>query len=398
MRVLQINGVASSGSTGRIVQELAGALRQAGEECLVASGRDGGRSADITIGSRADLLAHVAVSRLFDAHSRGSQGATRRFIDEVADVAPDLVHLHNAHGYYANLAELLIGLEEFGVPVVWTLHDCWSFTGHCTHFDAIGCERWLSGCGSCPQIGAYPSSWGMDRSAANFRLKNEIYSQLSSLTLVTPSRWLGQLVSRSMLRSTPLHVIENDPDEEVFRPRGRMASRKALGLPTDQYIVLAAASFWDRRKGLADLSELSRHLRNDEELVVVGQVRQVDQLPREVVHRAKTSSAKSMAELYSAADVFVNPTMEDTYPSVNLEALACGTPVITYASGGSGEAIERGEGVVLHDRTPSALRSAIDELREAGALKNDTVGLLRPAYGGRMVDRYLGLYQSILGG
>lgn len=393
MHVLQVNSVFGRGSTGRIVAALARALESEGHRADVATGRGEAAPGGFEIGSRRDVMAHVAATRVLDAHGLWSTGATRRLVEHIRADPPDLVHLHNVHGYYLDYAELTAALAGMHLPVVLTLHDCWAFTGHCAYFDAVGCDRWASGCGSCPQLGAYPESWGRDRSAANWLGKRAAFEQIPSLHLVSPSRWLADLARRSFLRDRTVHVIPNDIDETVFRPTERTPWRVRHGLD-DRTVLLAVANIWDPRKGLRHLEALTALLEPREQLVVVGRLPRGSQVPPGALHIEQTSSVEEMVEVYSGADVFLNPTDEDNYPTTNLEALACGLPLVTFATGGSPEAIDRGSGVVAPENSARGLRAGIDELLRSGRTGHGRT-LLRPAPGGPMTTAYLQLYGAL---
>lgn len=394
MKVLQINSVSSSGSTGRIVQDLDRELTARGHACSVAWGRGVAPTArGIRIGGRGNVLNHVAKTRLQDRHGFGSRRATSHFLDELDTENIDLVHLHNLHGYFINLPMLFTWLKSINKPVVWTLHDCWSFTGHCAYFEYAGCSRWQTGCGRCPERASYPSSWALDQSANNFIDKRALYGEDVNLTIVTPSKWLAGLVEESFLKDHPLEVIENDPSP-VFYPRNARSWRSANGMES-VFLILAVANIWDRRKGLKHINDLAETLQADERLVAVGSVPKGTAFSRKVRHLNQTESTDELAALYSAADVFINPTMEDNYPTTNLEALACGTPVLTFDTGGSGECITRGRGWLAPTKDSVGLRTVIDRLRNEVDEGRTSLTELRPVGGRTMVERYLGLYERL---
>lgn len=365
MKVLQINSVCGRGSTGRIAADLADLLAAQGHECRIAYGRDTApeRYQDIAvkIGSEWDNRLHGVETRLFDAHGFGSKRATARFLDWVKAYDPDLIHLHNIHGYYLQVELLFDYLKQAGKPVIWTLHDCWAFTGHCAYFTAAGCEQWKSGCsGSCPQTGEYPRCAGWSRSRENFLRKQAAFTGVPNLTIVTPSQWLAGLVRQSCLREYPVQVIPNGIDLTIFRPMdGDFRAKHGL---VGKQVLLGVANVWDARKGLQDFIKLSALLTADQQIVLVGLTNeQIQTLPPNILGIARTSSVQELAEIYSAADVFLNPTHEDNFPTTNLEALACGTPVITYRTGGSPEAIDATCGLTV-DCAPKALLEAINRL------------------------------------
>lgn len=395
MKVLQINSVAGRGSTGRIVSDIHQALIAAGHRSALAVGRDDVATEDgFKIGTRLGQASHGAETRLLDRHGLGSRRDTVRLVERLKTIDLDLVHLHNLHGYYVNYRILLDHLAESRIPVVWTLHDCWAFTGHCAYYDFVGCDRWKNGCGKTPQLRSYPASWLRDRSAQNLEDKRSAYEGVD-LTLVTPSRWLAAQLPESVLAGHPVSVIPNDPSP-AFGPRDPTAFRARHNLGGGKVLVGVAAD-WTPRKGLPHLLGLSENLWADEHMVIVGRLPSGTLLPQHVVHIPYVSSATELAEVYAAADVYLNPTMEDNYPTTNLEAMACGTPVITFDTGGSPETIERGAGLVAPERTHLGLRHSIDLVWEGRASPGSAgpkSSLLRG--GSLMSEQYIQLYSSLL--
>lgn len=345
MKVLQINSVCGTGSTGRIAVDLYKVLESQGHECKIAYGRGDAPDAinNIKIGNKFDNYWHVFKTRVFDKHGFGSRNATKKFIKKIKEYDPDIIHLHNIHGYYINIEILFNFLKEFDKPVVWTLHDCWAFTGHCSYFDYIGCDRWKERCHSCPQKSTYPSSKFFDNSKFNYEKKKELFTSIKNMTIVTPSIWLGDLVKKSFLKIYDVKVINNGIDLKVFKPT-KSDFRKKYNLE-DKFIVLGVASVWNDRKGLKYFIELFRNLEDNYKIVLVGiNEKQKKLLPSDIITINRTNNIKELAEIYTVADIFVNPTLEDNFPTTNLEALACGTPVITFDTGGSPECIDENSG------------------------------------------------------
>lgn len=360
MRVLQINSVCGVGSTGRIAVALDKALKKMGHQSVIAYGRGEAKDCEgaIRIGNPLYNYMHVARTRILDDHCFGSRSATHVLVDEIRRLDPDLIHLHNVHGYFVNIDVLFDYLCEAGKPVVWTLHDCWPFTGHCAYFDLVGCDRWKEECHHCPQKHEYPSSILLDQSRRNFQRKKRLFTQVSDMTLVTPSMWLASLVSDSFLRQYPVKVLNNGVNLSVFRPRDSLF-RERYGL-YDQFVILGVASTWGKRKGFHHFMELSQHLGEDERLVMVGVTdSEARSLPDGVIGIRKTNSPEELAEAYSAADVFLNLTLEDNFPTTNLEALGCGTPVITFNTGGSVESVDCDCGFVVETGDLSGLLTSI---------------------------------------
>lgn len=365
MKVFQINTVCGVGSTGRIATDLYHVLKKEGHSCCIAYGR-GKAPADVDsykIGSTADFYLHTFFSRLTDGEGLFSEGATRRLLKKIQEYDPDIIHLHNIHGHYLNYPILFHFLQKYHKPVVWTLHDCWAFTGHCAYFDYVGCQLWQEGCQNCPQLKSYPQSYGIDHSAENYARKKELFTGIERLHIVTPSQWLADLVKKSFLKEYPVTVIHNGIDTSVFTPT-ESDFRKQHGLENKK-ILLGVASPWTPRKGLQDFIKLAPMLPENWKIVLVGlSKRQLAHLPSDILGLERTNNTKELAQIYTAADVFFNPTYEDNYPTTNLEAIACGTPVITYDTGGSPESAGD-KAVILKKSQISQISSFLNLIRKA---------------------------------
>ncbi len=360
MRVLAINTVCGSGSTGRITCQIADVVVQNGGEAAVAYGRNyyekGCTVPTYRIGSKIGIYTHVALSRITDRQGFFSKRATRKLVTYIEKFNPDVIHLHNIHGYYLHLPTLFNFLAVYDKPVVWTLHDCWAFTGHCAHFDFIGCDKWKTGCHHCPQKGRYPASYVLDQSKRNWIEKKDLFTSIRDVTIVTPSQWLADLVKESFLQKYPVKVIHNGIDLSVFKPT---PSTWKEDHDIDKPIVMACAAVWDQRKGFKDVLELA-DLLPEYQIVIVGiSKKQADSLPGHIIGIQRTESVEELAQIYSSADIFANPTYEEVLGLVNIEALACGTPVVTYDSGGSPECINESSGVVVTKGNISELAEAI---------------------------------------
>lgn len=352
MKIVQINSVCGIRSTGRICTDIAEALGQDGHECKIAYGRETVpekyEKYAVRVGSDFGVKVHAGLSRIFDRSGFYSKKATKKFVKWIKEYDPDIIHLHNLHGYYINIKILFDYLKKANKPVIWTLHDCWPFTGHCSYFDYIGCNKWQTLCRRCPQKKKYPASLIFDNSEKNYKIKSKIFNGISNLTIVTPSEWLAQLLKQSFFKDYPVKVINNGIDLTVFKPTPSDFKEKNNLL--DKKIILGVASVWDARKGLNDFVELSKLLDDAYKIVLVGiSETQKRNLPTNILTISRTNSISELAEIYSASYVLFNPTYEDNYPTVNLEAQACGTPVITYNSGGSAESVPDGNVVEKAD-------------------------------------------------
>ncbi len=343
-KLLQINVTANWGSTGKIAEDIGNLAIEAKYESWIAYGRGKPISTSnlIRIGNDWDMKWHGIQSRLFDNHGLASKKATQRFIEQIKLLQPDIIHLHNIHGYYINYQLLFKYLKNWGGPVIWTLHDCWPFTGHCAYYDYSNCNRWQTQCHNCPQSRAYPATIGLDRSSKNFKDKKNAFQNYQNITFVTVSNWLKNELKKSFLSHYPVVTIHNGVDLEIFHP----IERKIVEF--DKKIILGVASVWDKRKGLDEFVKLRKLLPENYLIILVGLSQdQIATLPNGITGIRRTENVGQLVGLYSMSDVFVNPTLEDNFPTTNLEALACGTPVITYNTGGSPEAIDKFTGIVV---------------------------------------------------
>ena len=363
MKYLFINSVAGFGSTGRIAAEKCRELMGQGHECVLAFGREKANCDDIptvAIGTAMDYRLHGLRSRLLDDSGFGSRWATRRFLEWVKGYDPDVIWLHNLHGYYLHIGELFAYLRTCGKQIIWTLHDCWSFTGHCAYFDFAGCERWKTGCCRCPQKGGYPKSLLRDNSRSNYEKKKALFTGIPNLKLIVPSHWLESRVQESFLRDYPVEVVYNTVNREVFKPTPG-DFRKKYGLE-DKRILLGVASVWEERKGLKDFVALSGLLDERFQIVLIGlTAKQAASLPESILALPRTNSARELAEAYTAADVYVCPSVEETFGMTVLEACCCGTEGIVYQGTACAEIADQLGGIAV-PRGAEHLCRAIVEL------------------------------------
>lgn len=389
MRVLQINSVCGNGSTGKIVLDIHNTLLENGHESWIAYGRgdSNGVLNSIRIGTAFDNYIHVANTRLLDRHGFSSTKATRQLLKTIDEIKPDIIHLHNLHGYYINIEILFNYLKVRNIPVIWTLHDCWTFTGHCTHYEYVQCNKWKTGCYDCPQKREYPASYIIDGSRRNYRDKQKLFTNHHNLTIVAPSQWLTNQIDFSYMTNYNIEVINNGIDLSIFQPT--FGSFRFDHNLEDKYIILAVASIWTERKGYNDYLKLAHYLADDEVIVLVGlNEGQINHLPNNIIGVRKTKNAKELAEIYSTANIFLNLTLEDTYPTVNIEASACGTYVLTRDVGGCKETIETDMGEVIVGNSISDIYLNIKKIK---ATKNITKAI---RYNDKniSIDRYLELY------
>lgn len=402
MRLYQINSVLNYGSTGRIAEQIGLTVQAAGWQCRVGHGYKFQRPTDLphlVVGGPVETLWHEAQSLLLDRMGLASRRATRLLIADIDAFHPDIIHLHNLHNYYLNYPMLAAYLDASRVPIVWTLHDCWPFTGHCCYFDSTRCTRWQTGCGKCPcPRSDYPKSLWIDRSARNYREKRASFASLvSRLTIVPVSEWLASYLKDSFLREAAIQVIHNGIDLQIFYPRNPAALRRRLGLK-DKKVALGVALPWIPRKGMADMMALSQRLPKDEwQVIMVGlSSRQLADLPEGILGVERTTDVDELAQYYSLADVFVTTSYEDNFPTTNLEALACGTPIVTYETGGCPEAVDTATGFVVPQGDLEALAAAVCSLDKSAVsaacrLRAELLYDRNLCFGA-----YLQLYESLL--
>jgi putative colanic acid biosynthesis glycosyltransferase len=361
MKLLQINTVLNSGSTGHIAEEIGITAMTEGHGSYIAAAYTNRPSSSevVKIGSDTDRKIHGVKTRLSDRHGFGSKRATIQLIERIKEIDPDIINLHNIHGYYLNIEVMFEYLKNAGKPIVWTLHDCWPFTGHCAHYQYVNCNKWKTQCHHCPNINGYPASWLVDNSRGNYSRKKEIFSKVDNLTIVVPSGWLHDQLPDSFLKNYPARLIYNGINTDIFKPGDKFLIRSRLGIGSRK-LILGVSGIWSHQKGLNDFFQIREKLDKDVAIVLVGlNKEQAKRLPEGITGIERTESISELVDLYSAADVFVNPTYVDNFPSVNIEALSCGTPVVTYNTGGSPEAVDQNTGLVVEKGNIKELIKAV---------------------------------------
>lgn len=395
MRIIQINATCGVGSTGKIAEGISRMLTADGiENEILCSAVTDGYEKSVSCASRGSVKVQALKAKLFGDYGFHSRGATERMIAEMERFCPDVVCLHNLHGHDVHLPTLFRYLKKKKISVVWVFHDCWAFTGYCTYFDFIGCDRWKSECRDCPQRKQF--SWFFDRSRELFRRKKELFGALP-MTVVTPSRWLAGLVAESFLGGVPTRVIPNGIDLSVFSPR-ESDFRASHGIAPDAFVILGVAFQWEELKGLDVFIALSRRLDAEKfRVVLVGTDEAVERLlPGEIVPIRRTRDQSELAEIYSAADLFFNPTREENYPTVNMEAIACGTPVLSFRTGGSPEMLTPRTGAVVErDDTDGAEREILRIASERPFRREDCVESAKLFDGQERFRAYCDLFRAL---
>lgn len=366
MKVLLVNAVCGTGSTGRICADLHDMLIAKGHRAVIAYAHGKATRVPLEdtyrINGRRGYYIHNAISRLTDRAGFYSTKATYKFIKFIEEFQPDLIHIHNLHGYYINIKILFNYLSKKNIPVVWTLHDCWAFTGHCTHYSYSGCDKWLFECNKCQLKKEYPQSILLDRSRKNFIEKRSLFTSIQNMHITTPSNWLLSQVEKSFLKEFSVTAIYNGIDLACFKPvNGNI--RDKYSIASNKQMLLAVANEWSPSKGLADLLLLDSKLDHSKyQIVIVGLSKKyIASLPKSIIGIERTESLEELIKLYSSADLFLNPSYEETMGMVTAEALACGTPVITYNKTAVPEVPDAKSGIVVPAGNVDAMLAAIPE-------------------------------------
>ena len=403
MKIVEINA-GNFGSTGNIMLGIADIAKKEGHEVIVCcpDARDNRKKMvnnQLFIGDRFSRNLHIKCAELTGLNGCFSRLATNNFLKTVDEYKPDIIHLHNLHNCYINLSMLFNYIKKRNIPVVWTLHDCWAFTGQCPYFTMVKCDKWKTGCHDCPQYRQYPVSY-VDRTKNMWKLKKKWFTGVQNMTIATPSQWLADLVNESYLNDYPVKVINNGIDLSVFKPTAS-DFREKYHIPEDKKVLLGVAFGWDKRKGLDVFVELANRLDKDKyQIVLVGTDDEIDkQLPGSIISIHRTQNQKELAEIYTVADLFVNPTREENYPTVNMESIACGTPVLTFVTGGSPEIIDETCGSAVDCDDIDAMEKEIVRICDWKPYGMDAC--LERARSFDMNQRfqdYVSLYDTVIGG
>ena len=368
-KVLQINIIVGGGSTGNVAEQIGQLAMKAGWESWIAYsayfGDRPSKSNIIKIGSKWDFYMHAFLTRVFDNHGQSSKAATFEFLKVVDTIKPDIIHLHNIHGYYLNYKLLFDYINQRNIPVVWTFHDCWPMTGHCSHFIHKKCFKWKSICENCPLKYDYPQSIIVDRSRKNYLTKKKVFTSINKMAIVPVSDWLSGIVKESFFKDYPIRTIYNGIDMSIFKEY-KCNLRKKLGL-LDKFIILGVAKFWDKGKGLDDYIAISKRLPNDTIIILIGADKKVGKMMTENMLPVKrTQTQQELIEYYSNADVVLNISYAETFGLPTIEGMACGTPAIVYDNTAIPETVTPETGIVVKTGDIDALLEAIKEVRRNG--------------------------------
>lgn len=401
MKLLQINVDANNGSNGSIAQELGKEALRRGWESYIAYGRRSvpSESTLIRIGNDLDVTIHGIQSRLFDNHGLASKSATRQFLKSVDEIRPNLIHLHNIHGYYLNYKLLFEYFKEKNIPIVWTFHDCWPFTGHCGYFESVQCEKWKTGCHSCELRKFYPKSLFLDCSSRNFRLKKSLFTSINSLHITTVSKWLMSKVRDSFFRDYPISTVYNFVNEKIFSPNVERINRCDYGLD-DRKILIGAAANWVPSKGIPDFNALSDSLSDKYQIVMVGVTEEVkNQISSNVHCLSRVESPQKLAALYAEADILLNLSRQETFGMTTLEAMACGTPGISYNNTACPEVLSNDTGVIVPTGNIKAVEEAIELIEKKGknSFKDNCVARANTIFSkNNIISQYFDVYDKAL--
>lgn len=401
MKFLFINMTFSSGSTGRIVQDIASVLRDKGHSCYIVYAQ-GDIKNDVVYPVTSKFCQNISIiqTRLFGHHGLNNNHATKKLIKWIDDVNPDVIHLHNIHGFYLNYEVLFKYLYDKDKKVIWTLHDCWSITGHCASFDYINCIKWINGCEKCPQLQLYPISF-CDQSKYNYQKKKFLFTKMNkkNLYLTVPSEWLNKKIKKSYLGNYDIKTINNGINVNVFRIIKSNKYRKRYKLENKK-IILSVMFGYNKRKGVDDLNKLAEIIDHTYKIILVGiEKKDSSKVNKNIIVIPKTDNQEELVKLYNEADVFVNLTLEEVFGMTNIEALACGTPVVTYNSGGCKECIDDNTGFLIEKHDVYDCFDKIkficnnDSYFNADLCRERVLKLFTKE---KMIEKYLSLYEEIL--
>lgn len=386
-KLLQINVTANWGSTGKIAEQINDLATLHGWDCYIAYGRynNPSKSKLIKVGGIFNPYIHYIKQLILDNEGLNSINQTKQLIKEIRKINPDIIHIHNIHDHWINYEILFEYLNRTNIKVVWTFHDCWAFTGHCMHFENVDCMKWKTECCSCPQRNIF-----RDSSYKNFNKKKLLFIQ-NNVTIVPVSNWLGSYVKESFFKNKPIRVIHNGIDLNVFKSTN---DKKEC----ETFLILAVSSVWNKEKGLYDIFKLREILSSEFRIIIVGlSDKQIKKLPKGIDGIQRTQNIQELISLYTKANVLINPTYADTFPTVNLESLACGTPVITYKTGGSPESIDTKTGIVVEQGNIMELSNAIKKIKEYPLSSEECRSRAVEYFDkNKCFDKYISLYNELL--
>jgi len=399
MKIIQINMMYERGSTGKIMKDLNDIIISHGDSSYIMYGyyfSNQSNTYKIKKGKGKRAI-HIELIKtlLTGYHGYTSSMATRKMIKEIDIQKPDIIHLHNIHCGYVNIKILFQYISKKNIPVVWTLHDSWSYTGGCSNYYAINCTQWIEGCYKCNNRKQYPISLFFDRTKKQWINKKKLFTSINDMYIITPSVWLKKEVMKSFLNKYNIQVINNGINLDVFKPTKN--NIKKIYNIEGKYIILCVADIWNKRKGISDIFELSRFIDDNSIIVIVGTIKKYLTIKsNKIIYVNRLQNMEDLAKWYSIADIYINPTYEDNFPTTNLEALACGTPVITYNTGGSPEAIDEKTGIITNEKNAISLFDAIKKVKQSVIKRNDCIQRAQTLFNKHIqFEKYYQLYKNI---
>ena len=390
MKVLFINSVIDYGSTGKIVRDLSDGLIKRGHEVSVAYGRN--KIADDSsfyFGNQFGFAIHYAMSRMLGRHGLHSSIQTKKLIEYIKKSKPDVIHLHNLHGYYLNVKMLFKYLNSTDIQLMWTLHDCWSFSGSSAYFDYSGCDIWNKGCVVCKDTHEYPyNQFGLHQKQ-NFKWKKELFSSSNHLKIITVSNWLNELTHTTFMNKHSIDTIYNGIKENTFKPTQQTNHQEKIQ-------ILGVANIWEKRKGLEDFVLLRSILDDRYEITLIGlSSKQVEDMPKGIIGIERTSNVEELVNYYSNADVYLNLSYEETMGLTTIESLACGTPVVVYDKTAVPELVNEKVGMVVKSGDIDLLKESIDlvvkkKLKKSADLRDHALKFTNDI----MISNYMKVYEK----
>lgn len=397
MKVLLINAVCGTGSTGHIVADIWKALKDQGHEAKVAYGVGQGSIVDpkdqICFNNKAGYYAHNLLAKLTDKTGMYSKRQTKALLKKIDEFQPDIIHLHNLHGYYINYPILFDYLAKRDIPVVWTLHDCWAYTGHCAYYSANRCALWKTGCEKCEHLQEYPRCYFNGNARNNYKKKKAAFTSVSRMIITTPSNWLANEVKKSFLSKYPILTVYDAIDLNLFKPTA--SDFKIVHEIGSKLMILSVANVWEKRKGLDDIVDLSKVLDSNKVLVIVGvDEEQKKKLPADIIAIKRTANLDELVKIYSAADVFVNLSVEETFGMVTAEALACGTPVVAYDKTAVPEVVDKQSGVIVH---AGNIQELVSGIKKAQSISSENARKRAEMFDKKIeIERFMSIYQLLM--
>ncbi len=398
MKVLQINACYGYLSTGIIVEDIEKLLIENGCESYIGyQSKAKEMSNGYKIGTGLDRKFHGLYSRIFGKQGYVSKNQTRKFLKWVDEIKPDIVHLHNLHSNYLNFNILISYLAENNIKTVYTFHDCWAFTGKCTHYSFVKCNKWKEACGNCPKNKHEVPSLFFDVTSKVIKDRTEHLNKISDLTIVSCSNWMKKQVELSHLTPKKVVTIYNGVNTNIFKPHEN-SFRKDYSL-NDKFVILGFANKWCLENNMAGVKSLVEQLKDDEKIVIVGcneEQKKYFSAYKKVIALGFIKDRLELSDIYASSNVFVNLTYEDTLPTVNMESLCCETPVITFNSCGSPELVSNENGMVVEQGNFDAIRKSIDIIKNDG-IKVDYNKVKEVFDREKCYKKYIDLYRQIVG-